>query len=970
MLSGEIPKEIGHLSNLTYLYLLENKLSGELPEEIGQLANLVHLELALNNLSGILPPQICNLTKLEQLIVAGNAFRGNIPSCIGELENLVELYLSLNGFDGLIPSSLGNLKKLVVLQLSITNVEGPIPPSLGELGNLRQMHLFSNRLNGSIPKELGKLCNLSQLYLHHNKLSGPIPSTLGDLSLLEKLHLDSNQLEGQIPSSLGNLSQLTELILSGNQFSGNLPESFKNMKKLTTFLLQRNRIEDISSLYLPTSVMYFSISGNEIKTFRPDFVQDHALAMFDISQNDFSGRKIPSEYLPSKTVSLSLTDTHIAIEPDLLLEEVFDKGVLESTQYASHLDFSGTHIRQLFPSDYSERIPLVRSLSIANAMPGSLDEFALSDKHFIERLGETLPFLVDLDISGNRAISGTCDDFQNTESLQHINLLGTSLSCSFNSASPLGIEILPTSTHPGSHSDTCFDIMGRNGTLQIEIEDNKFGHVHCFCDDGYYGLSPTCKLCLPHAHCDGISKAELQYVGFDARSINGRIRAERGYWATPSYSLQQIDDGMYPTHMLACRGAGTSETPCDDDGRGNKCTHGHEGRMCDRCEDNYYRVFPTCFGCPSVVGRVLFAIGSGLGWLVLIGLSFVFGSGGNASIKILLFHIQGLSLIRPPMPSVGSQTTDHLNSVFGLSAAGAGCYFSGYGVKEDYVVSLITPIAFSLVIGLIFIVGVLFPKFPKWLSHRLPGPKLTWCERVVRSIIFLLFFGYMRTSQIILFPLICEEDPGTHDFFMLNAQSDKCSTAMQACSSILLLGYVIFLPSLVLSLILKRYDQHHQVFGILVAGYPRKFRFWEVLVAVRRVLFLSPFFLFPRSSQVGVLWVSIILLLSIVLQFLFRPYSTELENSMEIISLLTLLVNLSVRLGAERAVIKDGEGVKIAMLVINFAFVSILFTWIGKHLVRKMRALTRKFFGVITSRESEEMSEKFIHDDDSEEKTT
>ena len=49
-LSGEIPLEIGNLTNLTYLVLSWNNLSGSIPTEIGQLANLTNLSLTFESL--------------------------------------------------------------------------------------------------------------------------------------------------------------------------------------------------------------------------------------------------------------------------------------------------------------------------------------------------------------------------------------------------------------------------------------------------------------------------------------------------------------------------------------------------------------------------------------------------------------------------------------------------------------------------------------------------------------------------------------------------------------------------------------------------------------------------------------------------------------------------------------------------------------------------------------------------------
>ena len=62
--SGEIPPEIGQLTNLTYLGLHYCELTGQIPPEIGQLTNLVFLKLNNNQFTGEIPSEIGNLTNL------------------------------------------------------------------------------------------------------------------------------------------------------------------------------------------------------------------------------------------------------------------------------------------------------------------------------------------------------------------------------------------------------------------------------------------------------------------------------------------------------------------------------------------------------------------------------------------------------------------------------------------------------------------------------------------------------------------------------------------------------------------------------------------------------------------------------------------------------------------------------------------------------------------------------------------
>ena len=78
-LTGEIPPEIGQLTNLTWLNLGNNQLTGEIPSEIGQLTNLESLVLNSNQLTGEIPPEIGNLTNLINLYLSENQLTGEIP---------------------------------------------------------------------------------------------------------------------------------------------------------------------------------------------------------------------------------------------------------------------------------------------------------------------------------------------------------------------------------------------------------------------------------------------------------------------------------------------------------------------------------------------------------------------------------------------------------------------------------------------------------------------------------------------------------------------------------------------------------------------------------------------------------------------------------------------------------------------------------------------------------------------------
>jgi len=90
-------------------YIPNDGLYGEIPPEIGNLTNLTYLNLNNSNVTGEIPPEIGNLTNLTYLSLWGNELTGEIPSSLGNLINLTELYLHYNNLIGEIPQELCDL---------------------------------------------------------------------------------------------------------------------------------------------------------------------------------------------------------------------------------------------------------------------------------------------------------------------------------------------------------------------------------------------------------------------------------------------------------------------------------------------------------------------------------------------------------------------------------------------------------------------------------------------------------------------------------------------------------------------------------------------------------------------------------------------------------------------------------------------------------------------------------------------
>ena len=70
---------------MTYLWLHNNQLSGEIPPELGSLSELTWLNLSSNQITGPIPAELGNLSSLTDLNLAGNQLVGCIPDGLGDV---------------------------------------------------------------------------------------------------------------------------------------------------------------------------------------------------------------------------------------------------------------------------------------------------------------------------------------------------------------------------------------------------------------------------------------------------------------------------------------------------------------------------------------------------------------------------------------------------------------------------------------------------------------------------------------------------------------------------------------------------------------------------------------------------------------------------------------------------------------------------------------------------------------------
>ena len=213
------------------------------------------LRLSANGLVGEIPREIGSLSQLGRLILPGNDLTGPIPSSIGKLKHLFLAGLAANDLTGPLPAAISEASALYDIRLAGNNsLEGPLPESITRLGLYwleyqqtglcpRRNAAFRRWLNG-ITLLRAPSCTASR---QDRQVLAELYAAMGGSGWTRKdgwltvadlddwagvsvdgsgrvagLDLEDNNVSGKLPYTLVNLLQLTRLDVSGNYKLGGM----------------------------------------------------------------------------------------------------------------------------------------------------------------------------------------------------------------------------------------------------------------------------------------------------------------------------------------------------------------------------------------------------------------------------------------------------------------------------------------------------------------------------------------------------------------------------------------------------------------------------------------------------------------------------------------------------------------------------------------------------------------------------
>ena len=383
------------------------------------------------------------------------------------------------------------------------------------------------------------------MHLSASGLHGTLPDNFGLIfpALLECL-LFGNFLHGRIPSTFHKMTALLHLNLAKNNFGGKIPSSIGRIRNLEVLDLSFNCLTGLeeSFIFNSSKLSLLNVANNSgLKILLPHFFKKlqpaiNSLRSFNASSCDLTGN------IPNVMWSFA----------NLILVDV------SSNSLTGRLPSPGDNMLFLLILDFS-----------ANNLTGDIPE------SYAKLLGlQTFDVSCNSGMRHGKGISGNIPRFARPDTTSFVR------------------------ENENDHF-TCPIIRFKYNNGIIKIDSSYYDRVYCVCDNGFYGYNGHCLSCMAGGLC---SETRSKFSSF--------MQIAKGYWPSPVannvthlVSCQETRRTNYvcnPTGQCKCQVNTTDErgyfTTCNS---GCICKEGSSGRLCSKCEKNFYSHGRVCLKCPS-----------------------------------------------------------------------------------------------------------------------------------------------------------------------------------------------------------------------------------------------------------------------------------------------------------------------------------------------------------------------------------
>eukprot|EP00090_Calanus_glacialis_P019644 TRINITY_DN30137_c0_g1_i1.p1 TRINITY_DN30137_c0_g1~~TRINITY_DN30137_c0_g1_i1.p1 ORF type:complete len:1191 (-),score=181.26 TRINITY_DN30137_c0_g1_i1:163-3735(-) len=314
------------------------------------------------NLGKLEPSGFASLSLLEELVIDGCALE-SLPS---------------DAFKGLF-----GLKKLSVItkNLSVLKVEAD---TFSHLSSLESLDLSENSIR-EFPS--GEICKLTEL-THLNLSSNEIGSTF-DLSV-------------QAPTA-SCLPHLKLLDLSNNEITSLESNTLPGWASLEDLRLQKNFIRFIApDVFSNSSIKILDMSNNQINHLPPSLFHSIPLQSLSLANNTLSS--LPTDVFHGQK-QLEILD----LSGNLLVSSQLTPTLTQDMFSLMEIDLGGNQIDNVQP-DFLSTMPNLQALKLNGNKIQAL------------KMSPDLFQLRNLDVSSNKLVKITADNFNGLESLTHLSL--------------------------------------------------------------------------------------------------------------------------------------------------------------------------------------------------------------------------------------------------------------------------------------------------------------------------------------------------------------------------------------------------------------------------------------------------------------------------------------------------------------------------------------------------------------------